>query len=78
MNVGQDGKAEFLLEVGKDFHALFDPDTAFGRERGAVRLVEGALVHEAEAELSAKLFQRAGNHEGVVAALHLAGTGNQR
>ncbi len=77
VNVGQDRNAEFLLDVGEDFHRLFQPDAALGRKRGAVRLVEGRLVDEAKAKFAAELDELAGDHEGVVTAFHLAGAGDQ-
>src|SRR3546814_4744887 len=73
-----DRKAEFLLEVGKDLHRLFQADAALAGERGAVRLVVGGLVDETDAEPAAEFLHRAGDHEGMVAAFHLEGTGDQK
>ncbi|MNS81808.1 hypothetical protein D3C72_1155300 [compost metagenome] len=78
MNVGQNRKAEFLLEIGENLHRAVKADTALAGKRGAVRLVEGGLVDKSDPEAVAKLFQDTCNHEGMFAAFHLARAGNQR
>ena len=72
------GKAVFLLQIGEDFHRLFKPDAALAGNRRAVGLVEGGFVDEADAERLAEFDHRAGDHEGMIAAFHLAGSGDQR
>ena len=50
MHVGGDGKARAVLDLGEDGKRLFEPKSAGARGAGAVRLVEGALIDEADVE----------------------------
>ena len=49
MHVGDDGKPDALPDLGEDRERLVEPEPARACGAGAVRLVEGALVDEADA-----------------------------
>ena len=78
VHVGDDGQAERLADLGEHGSAPSRPDAALAREAGAVGLVEGRLVDEADAEPRRDLLQRGGHLERVRAAFHLAGAGEHR
>ncbi|ENN87028.1 hypothetical protein RHSP_12871 [Rhizobium freirei PRF 81] len=77
MNVGQNRKAVLFFQIGEDFHGFFETDATLAGERRAVRLVIGRLIDEADTKLVAEFFQDASYHERMLAAFHLARTGDQ-
>ena len=78
VNVGEDGDAQPLAEIGEDRQRLVETEAALARETGAVGLVERRLVDEADPEARRHLLQPAGDVEGVVARFELAGPGDER
>ena len=77
MHVGENGHSELLADVGEDRERLVEAEPSLRLERGAVRLVERALVDEADVELAGELVQRTGHVEGVLAAFERARSGDQ-
>ena len=74
MDVGEDRQIEFLANVGEDGKRLFEAKAALAGKAGAVRLVEGGLVNEADPELPGDLLELSRHHEGMLTAFQLAGT----
>ena len=78
MHVGGDGKAGALSDLGEDGKRLFEPEPAGARGAGAVRLVERALVDEAELEPASDLLERLRRLQCMRAAFQHARSCNQR
>ena len=76
VHVGEHRQAEPLLDLGEDGERLVQPDAAGAGDRGAVGLVEGGLVDEAQAEPVGDLLEGGGHFQRVIAALHGAGPGD--
>src|SRR5918998_345873 len=66
-----------LLDLREDRQGAVEADAAGARRRGAVRLVEGGLVDEADPEPRRHLLEGGGHFERMRAALHRAGTGDE-
>ena len=77
MDVGQHRQARDLADFGEDGQGAFQTETARSRRRGAVGLVETGLVDDADIQPLADLLQRMGHLQRVLAALQLAGPGNE-
>ena len=78
VHVGQDRAADPVAHRSEDAQALVAAEAASRRDRGAVRLVVRALEDQAGAGGGTGGGQALGDHQGVVAALELAGAGDQR
>jgi len=78
VDVGEDGTAIALAQLGENRQAGLEPDAARAVDRGAVRLVEGGLVDEAEAELRRHLHQRMAHLQRMRPALQRARPGDER
>jgi hypothetical protein len=78
VHVGQHGQAEFFADVGKDRQRAVESHAAPSPEARPVGLVETRLVDEANADAAADFLEPARYVEGVIPALHLARTGDQR
>jgi hypothetical protein len=77
MHVGQHRQTQRLLDLGKDRQGGLQADAARAGARGAVRLVEGALVDQPDAELFRDLFQRLTHFQRMFATFHGAGAREQ-
>ena len=78
VDVGEDRHAELAPEIGEDRQRRVEPHAALAGETGAVRLVEGGLVDEADAEAGRHLLEPAGDVEGMRAEFELARAGDER
>ncbi len=78
MNVGENRQPKRLANLRKDGKRRLQPNSASALGAGAVRLVEGCLIDEADAEARGDLFQRGRHFEGVRPAFQLAWTGEKR
>jgi hypothetical protein len=78
VHVRQHGEAKLPADVGEHGERLFKSHAALAREAGAVGLVEAGLVDKPDTETAADLLEAARHHEGMVAAFHLAGSGDER
>ena len=78
VHVGDDREAKRLADLREHRQRRVEPDAALARERGAVRLVEGGLVDEAQPEPPRDLLQRRRHLQCMPAALHLARAGEHR
>ncbi len=72
MDIGQHWKTELFLEIGEDFHCLFETDTALGLQGGTIGLVEARLVDQANPELVGHFLETASHIESVFTRFHLA------
>ena len=78
VHVGQHGEPGLASHLGEDGEALLHADAAEAVERGAVRLVEGGLVHDRQPRAGRDLAHALGVAEGRVARLDDARPGDQR
>ncbi len=78
MDVGDRRQAESLSDLGEDRKRGLEPHAASAARRRAVGLVEGRLVDEPDPEPARDLLQRLRRLECMRAALHGAGTRDQR
>ena len=78
MNVGQNGQAPAFADFGEDRKRSLNPHAAGRRTRAAVSLIEGGFIDEPDPGLFRNFLQSVAGFDGVVAAFHLAGTGDQR
>jgi len=76
VDVGEDGQAEGVANLRKDGQGVVEAGAAVRGGAGAVGLVEGGLVDEADVEAGGDLFERGGHLEGMVAGLKDAGSGD--
>jgi hypothetical protein len=77
VHVGQHRAAEALAQLRQDRQPALHAHAALGGGAGAVRLVEGGLVDEAEAQPVGELDQRMGHLMGMLARFQRAGAGDQ-
>src|SRR6185312_12272475 len=78
MHVRKHRQSEGRTNLGEDRQRLRQPNAAPGRARRAVRLIEGALVDEADAKAACDLLQGGRDFKGVCATLKRTRTGNDR
>ena len=77
MNVCQGRQAGHLANLGEDRHGVFQTDAPRGAGAGPVRLVETGFVDDADIQPLADFLKRMGRFQRVLAALHLARTGDE-
>jgi len=78
VHVGQHRKPGRAPHLGEDGEALLHADAAEAVERGAVRLVEGGLVHDRQPRPGRDVAHALGMAEGRVARLDDTRPGDQR
>src|SRR5437016_4049027 len=72
MHVGQHRNAARFADLGEDRQPALEADAARAGKRSAVRLVEGGLVDQLDAELSGDLYQRGADFERMRPAFQCA------
>src|SRR5262249_20021718 len=77
MHIGEYGKPGALLDLGENRQGFGEPQPSRAPRPGAVRLVEGGLVDEADAGVTGDLLQSLGGFERMRSALECAWPGNQ-
>src|SRR5262249_18635337 len=78
MHVGEHRNAELRTDLGEDRQRLLEPHAARALAAGAVRLVEGGLVDEADLQPGRNFLQRRGYFERMRAALERTRSRDQR
>ena len=78
VHVGQHRQADDLADLGEDRQRLAEAEAPAGARRGAVGLVEGGLVDEADVQPPGDLLERSCGLQRVGAAFELAGPGDDR
>jgi hypothetical protein len=78
VHVREHRQAERVADFREYRQSRLHADAARAAARGAVRLVEGRLVDEADLQPAGDFLERRGHFQRVRAALHLAGPGDQR
>jgi len=76
MHIGDNRQADAIANLRKHGKRIVKSGTARAGQAGAVGLVEGAFVNEADTEPAGKFFQRACSLKRVGAALQRTGPGN--
>src|SRR5439155_8290554 len=77
VHVREDRHAEFRSQLRENRQGIIESDAAIAFGAGAVRLVEGRFVDEANSHLVGDFLQRGSHLERVLAALERAGPGDQ-
>jgi hypothetical protein len=77
MYVCEDRNVEPGTQLTENLKCLVEPDPTRTLQTGAVGLVERGFVDKPQTQLAGHFLQRRGHIDGVIAALHGAGPGNQ-
>ena len=78
VHVGEHRNFQRVADLGEDGQRRVEADAARTLGRGAVGLVEGGLVDEADADARRDFLQRRRHFQRMRPAFHLAGPGDQR
>src|SRR5690554_489868 len=76
--IRQHRTSEGLTDLREDRQRLIESDASLRGKACPVRLVEGGLVDQPNPEAAADLAKRLGHLQGVLAAFHSAGSGDDR